>query len=244
MIGQVLEAPVKQNPQLLQIEADDSISIEQIRQAQAFVRLKSTGKRVINRAILLLDAEKLTIEAQNAFLKLLEEPPADTVIVLTASDRQKLLPTILSRAAKIQLNSPPPERLVEHFSAKGFDKANITAMYHMSGGLPGLMASLLEPSVDDPLAGYITEAKQLLQQANFDKLIFVDQFVKTKKSLANLLWALKTISQAGLALAIKKDQRREATHWRDLLIAVNQAQSALGAHPQPNLLLTNLVMHL
>ena len=46
---------------------------------------------------MLLHFDKATIPAQNAILKLLEEPPADTQIVLTVSQTEKLLPTVVSR---------------------------------------------------------------------------------------------------------------------------------------------------
>lgn len=47
------------------------------------------------------DAEKLLPEAQNAILKTLEAPPEGTIIILICSDRNALLPTILSRTATV-----------------------------------------------------------------------------------------------------------------------------------------------
>jgi hypothetical protein len=46
-------------------------------------------------------AEAMTREAQNAFLKSLEEPPADTVIMLMTRDATKLLPTVVSRCRRL-----------------------------------------------------------------------------------------------------------------------------------------------
>jgi DNA polymerase-3 subunit delta' len=61
------------------------------------------------KVFLVADAERLvpqesSPDAANALLKLLEEPPADTRIVLTAADPQRLLPTIRSRAVPLRLN--------------------------------------------------------------------------------------------------------------------------------------------
>lgn len=50
------------------------------------------------RLVFIPEAEKLTLEAQNALLKTLEEPPKNTFIILTLSRKEALLPTILSRA--------------------------------------------------------------------------------------------------------------------------------------------------
>jgi DNA polymerase-3 subunit delta' len=53
-------------------------------------------------------------EAANALLKLLEEPPADTVVILTTVDMNRLLPTVRSRAAPLRLG-PLADKEVRHF---------------------------------------------------------------------------------------------------------------------------------
>lgn len=58
------------------------------------------------------DAERLipqraNPEAANALLKVLEEPPADTVLILTASEPDSLLPTILSRVVRVRVSRVP-----------------------------------------------------------------------------------------------------------------------------------------
>ena len=60
------------------------------------------------KVIILGDAERLVLQesspdAANALLKLLEEPPADTILLLTAEDPRRLLPTIRSRAVPLRL---------------------------------------------------------------------------------------------------------------------------------------------
>lgn len=57
-----------------------------------------------NKAIIIKEAELLTTEAQNALLKILEEPPAHTIIVLQTNNLESVLPTILSRCSIIQLD--------------------------------------------------------------------------------------------------------------------------------------------
>lgn len=55
-------------------------------------------------SVLILEAQNLTIEAQNALLKLLEEPPELAQIILTAPSKDLLLPTVASRLAEISLD--------------------------------------------------------------------------------------------------------------------------------------------
>ena len=64
------------------------------------------------RVCVLCGAENMTDQAQNALLKILEEPPEHTVFILTAENRAMLLPTILSRVQTIRLEPlTPAERL-------------------------------------------------------------------------------------------------------------------------------------
>ena len=77
-----------------------SISIEQVRGLLAPLSLalvNSSGSRVV----IIDQAETLTVEAQNALLKLIEEPPPNTIFILIASRIERLLPTVRSRCAAI-----------------------------------------------------------------------------------------------------------------------------------------------
>lgn len=89
----------------VQPDAKGTISIEQIRTLIAFFQLKVPGKAAIRRAAIIEQAEAMTREGQNALLKLLEEPPADSVLLLTSSQPQQLLPTIRSRTQAAHLAS-------------------------------------------------------------------------------------------------------------------------------------------
>src|SRR3989344_5940234 len=72
-----------------------SHTINSIREINQTLSLKSPGTR----AVLLEEADKLTQEAANAFLKTLEEPPQNTIIILTAPSKDSVTDTITSRCA-------------------------------------------------------------------------------------------------------------------------------------------------
>lgn len=69
----------------------EEYSIKAVRELQRKLNLKGAKTAII------LDADKLSHESQNALLKILEEPPKNTIIILTAFSRFALLPTIASR---------------------------------------------------------------------------------------------------------------------------------------------------
>lgn len=80
-----------------------SIGIDQIKQLQKKLYLKPLQSE--NKAVMIQNAEVLTLEAQNALLKMLEEPPPHTYIYLLAKQRSDLLPTILSRCKIIRIET-------------------------------------------------------------------------------------------------------------------------------------------
>ncbi len=78
-----------------------TIRIESIREIIRFLSLKSFSAE--RKVVVLKGAEALGLEAGNAFLKTLEEPPKGSFIVLCASKLEALLPTVVSRTCRIFL---------------------------------------------------------------------------------------------------------------------------------------------
>ena len=89
------------HPDILSIApADTIIRIAQIRQLNDTLSMKPYEAR--QRVVILSDAQALNPEAGNALLKILEEPPDQTLLILTARQRSDLLPTIVSRCQHIR----------------------------------------------------------------------------------------------------------------------------------------------
>lgn len=91
------------------------ITVEQVREFERAVNLKPTMARV--KVGVIVDADCLGEEASNAFLKTLEEPPPQTVILLLSAQPQRLLPTILSRCLRIPFG-PTADRAVSPYRAR------------------------------------------------------------------------------------------------------------------------------
>jgi DNA polymerase-3 subunit delta' len=81
------------------------IAVHEIRELKRGIYLKAfEGKYKI---VIVWNAERINVSASNAFLKLLEEPPDKTLILMTCSDPTQLLTTIYSRCQQIQLRRIP-----------------------------------------------------------------------------------------------------------------------------------------
>jgi DNA polymerase-3 subunit delta' len=89
-----------------------SIGIEQIRNViEKVSKQPFSGPRSV---VAVMEAEKATTEAQNAFLKVLEEPPASSVMILVTARPDLLLPTVVSRCSEIRFD-PLPEGAVAEY---------------------------------------------------------------------------------------------------------------------------------
>ena len=119
---------VGDHPDLLWVERgpdDTRVRIGQIRALQSGLRLRSSGGG--RRAVVIADADWLNVEAQNALLRLIEEPPPQCSIVLVAASPSGLLATVRSRCQKVvfqpealdPLDDPEHEETVHRLSQVG-----------------------------------------------------------------------------------------------------------------------------
>ncbi|MBP9699881.1 hypothetical protein KBD71_01210 [Candidatus Woesebacteria bacterium] len=88
------------------LEDKSSISIDQVHQLATILAVKPSTLQ--SRLILITPAHQLTLPAQQALLKTLEEPPAQTQLILATAYPFKLLPTILSRCQRIPVKTAGP----------------------------------------------------------------------------------------------------------------------------------------
>jgi DNA polymerase-3 subunit delta' len=194
--------------------------------------------------VLIEHAQGLTTEAQNAYLKLLEEPPADTIMILTADSPRSLLPTILSRMQVITVRTPSETQLQFLADASAKDETARRQAYFMSGGLPGLLTALLQDDHSHPLVGAVATAKDLLQKQPFERLAMVDTLSKQKEQAKAVLEALERIAQTGLAQATAKQDPKRIAQWHRIRKAVRKTDEALARSGNAKLALSNLFLHL
>lgn len=129
------------HPDLMELSREGPLTIDQVRTLKSDLSLKPHSARY--RVGIVPDAERLGIPAQNALLKLLEEPPAATVLILTAASAERLLPTTVSRCRQIRFTRPSAAALSEALAGHG---SQADAAIRASSRRPGLaLGFLAEP---------------------------------------------------------------------------------------------------
>jgi replication-associated recombination protein RarA len=229
---------VNQHPYFTAIYSPDgkAIGIDRVRELEHVLSLKIPGSAIIQRVVLLSDAHLLTGEAQNALLKTLEEPPQGTILVLTSSEEDALLPTIQSRVQTIAVMPPPRDTLAAALTDR--QTANIPQILALSGGLPGLAFALAEGDQSHPLMVAATTARTLLQQSTFEKLCQVDTLAKNRELSRSVLYILMQMAHTALLGGRNNDR------WQRIMQAAYRTESALRGGVQPKLALTELMLNL
>jgi DNA polymerase-3 subunit delta' len=118
----------------------DSIKIEQVREAEKFLQYKPLEAKW--KGLVVEDADKMTPEAANAFLKSLEEPPPWTVIILITQSSDTLPPTIRSRCQRLRFFPLSVKETEEILRKMGLKSA------FLESGSPGLILRLSKEALD------------------------------------------------------------------------------------------------
>ncbi len=143
------------------------ISITQVKKVLEFLSQKKPNN-IAKKVVVIDEAQALGIEAANALLKVLEEPPPDSLIILISSNAQSLPTTIRSRLAIIEFK-PPSHKAVEAFFNS---QANSSQLLELAGDRPAHIQRML----DDPETQ--SQAVELWEQAKgFSSLNLADKLV-------------------------------------------------------------------
>ena len=115
---------------------DRQLKIELIRSAERSLRLRPVEGGV--KMLLVEDAHRMNVQAQNALLKTLEEPPGQTHIILTTARLKNILPTVVSRCQRVPFRAlPTAEVIAALVESQGLDQAQARLLASLAGGSLG-----------------------------------------------------------------------------------------------------------
>lgn len=149
-IASLLQTRAADGISAVRLEGNTRTAIEQVRELQDRISRKAFEDR--GHVEIILDADRMGVEAANALLKTLEEPPDETVIVLTSSRWSALLPTIRSRTHLIRFGRLRPELIEEMLLRRlTVDRATAKVLAGTCDGRPGLALdrAMISASGDD-----------------------------------------------------------------------------------------------
>lgn len=120
----------------------ESLGIARVREIEHF--LHRTPAQSEYRTVILNNAEWLTVQAQNALLKILEEPPRHSLVIAIAKDISVFLPTVNSRFQKIYFATLPDNKVLDFINEYGtIEKSRVPSILTQSVGRIGRTWNLL-----------------------------------------------------------------------------------------------------
>ncbi len=208
----------------LLVEPDEAgtIGIDAVRALKAFFLERPLVS--VRRTAIVDRAETLTTEAQNALLKVAEEPPSAGLLFLVSRAPEQLLPTLLSRLQQIYFGTVPRADIAAWLSEQGIGKKEATAAAEAAAGLPGLALAIakqeLPPAAElaaaflrTPAPGRKDFVKALVEPEDFNFRDFLD----------------------GLILVLARNPERDGRLWHAVLELRGMAD-ATGLNPRVQLL--------
>ena len=167
-------------------EDKTAISVEQIRSLAAELSLKSHAGGA--KVVLFEPADGMTTAAANALLKGLEEPSADTYLLLLANQPNRLPATIRSRCQRLEVPRPTPLELAAWL---GLPPDVIAAAWTLTGGAPLQVASVLSTDKSRE-TNKLSEQLILVSQDKAPVQAVVESWVKNDPELA-LTWLTREL---------------------------------------------------
>jgi DNA polymerase III subunit delta' len=221
---------------------------------RALLRQATLSPALARRKVFVVgDAERMVAQegadqAANAFLKLLEEPLADTTLVLTSSEPGALLPTVRSRVVAIRV-PPLPEVSIRQFLAdpavatalgESGAPASVEERVRLAQGAPGALLAATG------LREALEQASRLLAAAGRGdmserlRLAFVQGSSKARGSFAQMLDALTVLLHQRVRDAVRDGDPRAANTAR-ALEAVERAKAMATGNVNPQLVSASLM---
>ena len=214
-----------------------SIGIDDVRELQKSMQLKANSDGEYTRFVIIQDAEKLTVEAQNSLLKLIEELPNKTILIIVSNDTESLLETVKSRCFHLPVLPISEVQAIEYGEYNGHDQNKVTKAYLLSGGYPTKFIDLL--NTDDPLYELVDISKKFIGDSIFERQIFLQSLASPKStySYSDFSHALKLTAKSGMRFAGNSTTKN---HWKNILQAVIRADSQVDRNVSEKLALLSL----
>lgn len=247
------------HPDMVHVKPDGVfIKIGQVRTVSRELRFAPLEGN--QRVVIINDAQAMNLEASNAILKILEEPPKHTILILTASQTTDLLPTIVSRCQQIAFRPIPYEKVAEVLvDLRGLERETATTLAVSTKGSLGKALSVDGEEWAVWRSRLLEQVSSLSMRSIQPVFAFADALSRDKGRLADTLDMLMTwfrdilMCKISPERIINKDLMNKIQHASkgrsvsELLgkvEVVQSAQTAISRNSNPRLALEVMMMRL
>ena len=213
--------------------------IDAIRELKKELAIKPLTKNGgYGRAVIFKDFHKMSVPAQNSILKLLEEPPESTILILLVDTKNSVLPTIVSRLQWVEVKPIDIKSLKKEYGQ--YDETLINQSYLLSGGYLVNFEEILQDE-ESAIKLAVEDVKRILKLKKYERIAGLDSILNNQKyGQEEFLRALQKIYHS----LVRKEISGGSNGQTKLLYSldqINKAKEALTKYnPNPKLIFTNL----
>ncbi len=214
-----------------------TISIEVIKEACARLGLSAVGSLKV---VIIEEADLMTPQAQNALLKTLEEPQGPSLVILLAEDRQRLLPTLLSRVVSLHFSYVSPEDITRGLLRLGYSPQIAEEAACLSAGRPGIALSYADADRLMTARRERSKLEAFIDAPLFERFKTISEITKGDDALsgdARTVW-LEALS------TILHDRLRTNSRMVPALDALLSAREAIRDNVSPTLAIERIALAL
>ena len=215
------------------------LGIEDIRSVKNRFSLQANKSKEneITRMLIIGDGSSLSVEAQNAFLKLLEEMPNNTGVILIVSNMSALLPTVQSRCFYIPLIQVGPGAIKQNYPEKTDSDIN-RALLQSQGSTTKALEILNDEYSSNEM---IDQAKTFITSSVYERQLQLKDLHTSKPDYISFIDSLALIARSGMQHAKSTNNKML---WKDRLTIILNAAEQLKLLVSPKLVLLSLSVEL
>lgn len=237
-----------------------NISVGQIREVRE--RLSMTSMQGGLKAVFIEEADKMNLPAANAFLKTLEEPKGDALIILRATQIESVPATIASRCQIVRFYQVSSGKIDQALRERGINHQDAKNFAALSAGRPGLALRLIKDSeykaeqevaihsllnlLNRPLAERLRGAGELLPKDEINKARILEKQLDNWEKVIYDFWrqALGLAKKIDLPGTAKIVAGKTASDWQKVLRTIQEARQAALHNANPQLVLEHIILSL
>lgn len=219
--GKLEEPEILIDAQVFSSPSGGTVGIDTVREIKQFLWQKPVKSP--RRMAIIDGAERLTPEAQNALLKIAEEPPPSSLLVLITSDTESLLETLRSRLQAVYFSLVRKDEIAGWLE-KDLDMSKVEAekLAKNSFGKPGFAMTLKS---DKRLADSINTAEKFFQLAGETRSAFIKELIKPDDFVLN-----NFLDSLILYLTLKPEKR--SPHLWHKVLELKSRSANFGLNPR------------
>ncbi|MHC1698525.1 MAG: DNA polymerase III subunit delta' [Geobacteraceae bacterium] len=246
------------HPDLHHVQPDGAfIKIDQIRELQR--ELSYRPFEAPKKACIIEEADKMNISAANAFLKTLEEPSGDAILILMTTHVDAVLPTIRSRCQQLRFPSLPTETIASQLRAKGADEDSARIAAALASGSIERAQEIVEGDWLQTRKSLLEKIAALSPEGIIPLFAAAEETAKDKESaihlvdLLNVFWRDVLLTLTGSTKIINSDlsalirsvsERNSLDRVIEKLERIARTRQALTRNANPRLAVEVLFMGL